>query len=104
MTGRHRHPTWIEIAAPDGARALALEQRLAHMRAAAIARGRSWSVEVEDDDDRLDEVVASVRHWLREQRLQTTTITVDGTAHRVVVGAGNGFAVVADEPVLTHEP
>jgi hypothetical protein len=104
MNSRYRHPRWIEVAAPDAQRALALEQRLAHMHAAAIARGRSWSVELEDDDDSLDEVVASVRHWLREQHLRTTTITVDGTAHPVVLDAGGPFAGCADDPVLTHEP
>lgn len=98
----------IHIAAPDGPSAFALEARLGHMRPVTIGVDGDWTVELEDSEDRLDEVEAAVKHWLREHRFASTTMTVNGLPHTVVAGAeaaapqlGSGY----DGPdVLVHEP
>lgn len=74
------HTRRIEIDAPDARAAFALERRLAHLRPTALGTGDRWVVELEDTDDRLDEVEAAVRHWLADLELGETTVRVDGAA------------------------
>jgi hypothetical protein len=73
----------IGIMAPDAATAFALEKRLSHLRPTSIGRHEGWIVELDDDQDRYDEIVAAVRHWLREIGLDATEIHVDGRIERV---------------------
>ncbi len=75
---------WVKIAAPDGQAALALERRLSHLRPTSVERRARWTVDLEDVDDRMGEVEAAVRQWLRERQLASTVITVDGVAHELV--------------------
>lgn len=97
----------IRIAAPDASTAFALEKRLAHLHPAAVGRGSDWCVELEDLDDRLDEITATVEHWLREIGAGSTEMHVDGgvitlAAHprdEAPLGAGYDGA-----RVLEHEP
>jgi len=97
----------IRIAAPDASTAFALEKRLAHLHPAAVGRGPDWCVELEDEDDRLDEITATVEHWLREIGAGSTEMHVDGVAVMVSVhphdetplGAGYDGA-----RALEHEP
>jgi hypothetical protein len=67
----------ICIDAPDAPTAFALERRLAHLHPAAVGRGTDWCVELEDFDDRLDEIEAAVEHWLREIGIRSTQLHVD---------------------------
>jgi hypothetical protein len=106
MTGFGKHPRKIEIRAPGATAAFALEKRLAHLRPTAIGSGLGWSVELEDADDRLDEIEAAVRQWLRVSNLRSTVMCVDGTTKGIsarssdeLLGAGYDGG-----PVLTHEP
>lgn len=73
----------IGIMAPDAATAFALEKRLSHLRPTSIGRHDGWVVELDDDQDRYDEILAAVRHWLRETGLDATDIHVDGRTERV---------------------
>jgi hypothetical protein len=99
----------LQISAPDAATAFALERRLAHLHPVAVGRGADWRVELEDSDDRLDEITAAVAHWLRDIGADTTEITVDGLVKTVEskvtddepLGAGYDAAYVL---VLEHEP
>jgi hypothetical protein len=75
--------TRIRIEAPDAAAALSLERRLAHLHPAAVGRGSSWCVELEDDDDRLDEITVTVEHWLRTVGARSTQMQVDGAVRTV---------------------
>jgi len=107
MVTRAEASTRIRIDAPDASTAFALEKRLAHLHPAAVGRGPNWCVELEDSDDRLDEITAAVGHWLRTIGARSTEMHVDGSV--VTVGAHP-----ADEPplgagydgagVLEHEP
>lgn len=100
-------PTWIRIDAPDGECALALEQRLAHLHASAVAHHDRWAVHVEDFDDHLDEIEAVVRHWLRTIDRPAAHVRVGGTTRIVTARApgeerlGAGYDA---EPALEHEP
>jgi hypothetical protein len=76
----------IGILAPDAATALALEKLLSHLEPTTVGRHESWTVELEDDGDRLDEVIAAVRHWLRENGIESTSVVVDGATHEVCAG------------------
>jgi hypothetical protein len=73
----------IGIMAPDAATAFVLEKRLSHLRPTSIGRHEGWVVELDDDQDRYDEIVAAVRHWLREIGLAATEVHVDGRVERV---------------------
>jgi hypothetical protein len=99
--------TRIRIEAPDAAAALGLERRLAHLHPAAVGRGSSWCVELEDDDDRLDEITATVEHWLRGVGSRSTQMHVDGAVRtvRAYPAEGSWLAAGYDRgPVLEHEP
>jgi hypothetical protein len=74
----------IRVEAPDAPTAFALEQRLAHLHPAVVGRGTDWCVELEDFDDRLDEITATVEHWLRELGIRSTQMHVDRDLTTVV--------------------
>lgn len=100
--------TWIRVEAPDAPTAFALEKRLAHLHPAAVGRGPSWCVELEDfDHDRFDEITAAVEHWLREIGIRSTQMHVDGDVTTVVAypagqpSLGSGYD---SADVLEHEP
>jgi hypothetical protein len=99
--------TRIHIDAPDAASALGLEKRLSHLHPVSVGRGSAWCVELEDTDDRLDEIVATVEHWLRAGGLGSTQLRVDGVARTITAGGGDrgGLGEGYDaSPVLEHEP
>ena len=73
----------IGILAPDAATALALEKRLSHLEPTTVGRHDGWMVELEDDGYRFDEVIAAVRHWLRENGLESTSVHTDGATYEV---------------------
>jgi hypothetical protein len=102
------NPVWIRIEAPDGPRALALERRLSHLHASAVARHGRWTVEIEDLDDRLEEVEAAVRQWLRMigapaacMHIGDVTRTVMLPLQQEAPQLGAGYDT---ERVLEHEP
>ncbi len=70
----------VEIDAPDGAAALDLEHRLAHLAPTAISRGTRWHVEVRDVVSP-DELEVVVRDWLCDLGDPSTTMRVDGEEH-----------------------
>lgn len=78
------HMTRIEILAPDGPTAFSLEQRLAHLAPVAVELAGTWAVEVRGGDD-LEEIEAAVRHWLRDERLDSTELLVDGEPREVAL-------------------
>jgi hypothetical protein len=108
MIGFGKHPRKIEILAPDASTAFALEKQLAHLSPTAIGSGLGWSVELEDSDDRLDEIQAAVKQWLRDGNLRSTVIRIDGAVRGISVGPppkdGPLGAGYDGSPVLTHEP
>lgn len=72
----------LQIEAPDGAAALELERRLAHLNPTTLGRHGRWMVEV-DTGDALSEIQGVVGGWLRELGEPSTTIHVDGHPVRV---------------------
>ena len=66
----------IVIAAPDGASALALECRLAHLCPVTISRDNAWVVEI-DGVESPDEVESAVQSWLCEIGTDSTLMRVD---------------------------
>ena len=72
----------IVIAAPDGASALALECRLAHLCPVTISRDNAWVVEI-DGVDSPDEVENAVQSWLCEIGTDSTLMRVDERLSRV---------------------
>lgn len=70
-------PSHIEIEAPDGASALALELRLAHLSPTTLQKYGRWSIEIEGGDD-LDEIEDGVARWLRDIDEPSTTMLLDG--------------------------
>jgi hypothetical protein len=73
----------VYIEAPDAPSAFALEKRLSHLRPTSVGHRDGWIVELEDDGDHLDEIVAAVRHWLGECSLDETTLLFDGTTQSI---------------------
>jgi hypothetical protein len=67
----------VEIEAPDGAAALELERRLAHLTPTTVAHAGRWSVEVPAAESP-DELEVVVREWLDEIGSATTTMRVNG--------------------------
>jgi hypothetical protein len=98
----------IAIEAPDAVTALALEKRLRHLHPTSVGTRGHWLVDVDDAEDRLDEIVAAVHHWLGECSLEATTIRVDGSPRRIERTAVAAGAMVAADyeggEVLAHEP
>jgi hypothetical protein len=102
MTGFWNGTRRIEIEAPDASAALALEQRLAHLRPAAIASGIGWVVALETDADRIDEIEAAVRHWLGEIDLRATFMRVGGEVTTVTATAAPPSDGYRPEELLRH--
>jgi hypothetical protein len=73
----------IRIEAPNGDTALILERRLSHLSPTTVSSGALWQVELDDDGDRLDEILAAVKHWLAECEIEATAVHV-GTKTRHV--------------------
>jgi hypothetical protein len=75
-------PLKVAVAAPDAATAFMLEHRLANLAPAVVGCGDEWTVELEADESRLDEIEAAVRRWLWEEALpETTLVAADCTRH-----------------------
>ena len=96
--------TRIRVEAPDGAAAFRLEERLAHLHASAVERRRAWGVELEPTTDREEEIVAAIRHWLREIGHRSTRVTIGGAAHTIAIDDGEPLGTGYDEGALEHEP
>jgi hypothetical protein len=97
----------IGITAPDATSAFALEKRLSHLRPTSVGHSDAWIVELEDDEDRHDEIVAAVRHWLCDIDLESTELHVNGAVEQIEQ-VERPLAMLGSEydvgPVLTHEP
>lgn len=72
----------VTVEAPDGAAALALEYRLAHLCPVTIARDNSWIVEI-DAVESPAEVEDAVRAWLSEIGTESTLMRLDHRLARV---------------------
>jgi hypothetical protein len=83
MTTKSEASIRIRIEAPDAETALGLERRLAHLMPTSVAHDGGWLVELDDDGDRLDEILAAVKHWLGDVGLAKTVVHVDGTIRHV---------------------
>jgi hypothetical protein len=83
MTTKSEASIRIRIEAPDAETALGLERRLAHLMPTSVAHDGRWLVELDDDGDRLDEILAAVKHWLGDVGLAKTVVHVDGTIRHV---------------------
>jgi hypothetical protein len=105
MTTFHA-PTRIRIEAPDATSAFMLERRLAGFHAFVLGRGPSWGVELDDYDDQVDEVAATVRHWLRESGCTSTRMAVGDATETVSIlpGAEPIGSEYEMERVLEHDP
>lgn len=75
-------PYDIEIDASDGAAAIDLEVRLAHLTPATIGRGNDWIVEIPGPAN-LEEIEAVVRDWLDDRGQAATTIRASGRILRI---------------------
>ena len=67
----------IEVEATDGAAALELERRLAHLSPTSIGRGDRWIVEI-PAVPMPEEVEAVVRRWIDDLGLPGATMRIDG--------------------------
>jgi len=72
----------VVVHAPDGASALALEYRLAHLRPVTISRDNAWVVGI-DGVVEPAEVQSAVRAWLSEIGSESTLMRVDERLVRV---------------------
>jgi hypothetical protein len=72
----------VEVEAPDGGAAMALERRLIPLGATAIWRRGRWIVDLPVVRD-VDELEAEVRRWLKEMGVEQTWLTVDGSRLKV---------------------
>lgn len=99
----------VDVIAPTGPAAFALERRLGHLSAVAIKDRHGWRVELVDVGDRLEEIEAAVRHWLGEIGTTSTAALIDGKQRTIAIDSpapaeeaslGAGY----DERVLIHEP
>jgi hypothetical protein len=72
----------IEIDATDGAAAIDLEIRLAHLMPTTIGRGNDWIVEIPGPAN-LEEIEAVVREWLTDLGEPATTIRAAGRILRI---------------------
>jgi len=86
----------IEIRAPDGAAAVALERRLASLEPTAVCRHGRWVVEL-DGVHSVEAIQAEVSDWLLHVGAAATTMVVDRRPHTVqAVGSGWHRASNAD--------
>jgi hypothetical protein len=88
--------TRIRIEAPDAPTAFELEKRLAHLHPTAVGRGSEWCVELVDFDDRLDEITATVEHWLRAIGIRSTQMHVDRDATAILAYPTTGIVEVVE--------
>lgn len=72
----------IEIDAADGATAVDLELRLAHLTPTSLGRGDDWIVEIPGPAN-VDEIKAVVREWLDDVGQAATALRVDGHVFRI---------------------
>ncbi|HEY8645627.1 MAG TPA: hypothetical protein VIL77_07105 [Gaiellaceae bacterium] len=72
----------IEIDATDGAAAIDLEIRLAHLTPTTIGRGNDWIVEIPGPAN-VEAIEAVVREWLDDLGQPATTIRADGRMLRI---------------------
>lgn len=63
---------------PDRSSAFQLEDELKDLYPLAIGRRGVWHVEIDDEGDHLDTVVAATRCWLRRNELDELVLLVDG--------------------------
>lgn len=99
--------TRIRIGAPDAQAAFALEKRLSHLHPTGVGRGADWCVELEDVDDRIDEIEAAAEHWLRELGIRSTQMHVNGNSRTIAAQAKDEAPLgseYATGRVLEHEP
>lgn len=75
----------VEIDAPDGPAALALERRLSGLRPTAILRRGHWVVDLGGVHS-VDSVEAEVTEWLESIGAGGTTMRVDGCPLTVEAG------------------
>jgi hypothetical protein len=77
----------IRIEAPDALLGFLLMQRLPHTDARVNPDGDRWSVEIHpaqrDGEDVVEELVATVRRWLRDEHIPATTVHVNGDSFTV---------------------
>jgi hypothetical protein len=76
-------PVKVAVAAPDAVTAFMLERRLSHLAPTVLGHGSEWSVELEADPDRLEEIEAAVRRWLWEEALTEATVVTGGRKRRL---------------------
>jgi hypothetical protein len=74
----------IRIEAPDALLGFLLLQRLPQVEAEVHPDGTAWSVEItpaeRDPADLVDDLLETVRHWLRDEQIEETTVYVGGRA------------------------
>lgn len=69
---------------PDRTSCFQLEDELKALYPLAVGRHGVWHVELDDDGDHLDTVVATTRRYLREHELANAVLHVDGTLLEIV--------------------
>jgi hypothetical protein len=69
----------IAVEAPDGAAALELERRLAHLSPSTVSRRGAWVVDIPAAPG-FEEVEAVVRRWLLDMGIASSVVHVDGAA------------------------
>jgi hypothetical protein len=72
----------IEVDAPDGASAFALEQRFAHLAPTTVVRDGRWTVEIPAAES-AEEIEAAVRWWLTQIGAPETSMRIAGRSVRV---------------------
>jgi len=72
----------VEIEAPDGAAAVALERRLTEAARPAMCREGRWVVDIPAARD-LVRLEGEVRTWLRDIGAAETSLSVDGSRTRL---------------------
>ncbi len=72
----------IEIVATDGAAAIDLEVRLAHLTPTTIGHGNDWIVEIPGPAN-LEAIEPVVREWLTDLGQSATTIRAAGRVLRI---------------------
>lgn len=76
----------IEIDAPDGEAAVALERRLAHLMPTSVGRGTDWIVEIPGPASPA-EIEAVVRDWLADRGLASTSLRIEGRVLHVTAAS-----------------
>jgi hypothetical protein len=74
----------LEIELPDRTSCFQLEDELKALYPLAVGRHGVWHVELDDEGDHLDVVVATTRRYLREHHLENAVLHVDGASLEIV--------------------